>query len=85
MPDPLLKWPKAAVITGVIEMDELSREYHVLRLFAEDKELIQSLGKEDGCTRYEALMRLVPIVEELDLPKYETPERFPCASASPPN
>ncbi len=62
---------------GLQKMKELSREYHVLRLFQEDKDLIQGLGKKDGCSRYDALLKLIPIVDMLDLPAIKAPKRYP--------
>ena len=60
-------------------MDELNRNFKTFRLFHRERELIRNLGRgpEDVASRHQALLGLVPIAKELDLPDIHNRQRQP--------
>lgn len=52
------------------------RDYYVFRLLEEDKKLLKELRSGVG-TMHSAMLALVPVVEEADWPKHESPKRCP--------
>lgn len=52
------------------------REYYVLQLLDEDKQLLRNLAEKAGGMN-EAMLALAPIVEKLEWPHHEPPKRYP--------
>ena len=59
-------------------MDRRERKFRTLRLRSEDKELLQQLGRNDqDLDRHHALLELIAVVKELQLPDIRNESRSP--------